>query len=229
MKTNNLSKLCFVVILALSVSFFGGNNVVATLDEGPPLTLSCFNDKTGIVTLIAFDFPCENTGTCKGVKATYYEIDDGETQNYTGPFKLPEGTHTIYFWSVDICDNYEDPKMATYTFDSMPPTVEIAEPDGGIYLMGNKVIDYGKSIYFGGDVKIQINADDGPGVGVKCVFFKYSNNDSGADCDGGDGWTDTFRGVHFGELTIIAKAMDKKGLISEPVSKTIIVYSLGFL
>ena len=102
--------------------------------------------------------------------------------------------------------------MATYTFDSMPTTVKILEPDGGIYVLGNKVLDFGKSIYLGGDVRVRVNADDGPGVGVHCVFFSYSNNDSGFDDNPTDGWSDTFTNAHFDNLTITAQAMDKKGL-----------------
>jgi len=63
-------------------------------DENPPITSICFDRATGIVTLIAVQYPI---GGDIGVKATYYKIDDGTRQTYTEPFFIGEGTHKIDF------------------------------------------------------------------------------------------------------------------------------------
>lgn len=222
MKKKYSKILCFIIgslfvigssplILGFSISY----------EPPTPITISCYYPNNGTVKLIAV-----HMGDV-GIDATYYSIDGGEEQEYVEPFQIPEGTHTIVFYSVDKNGNCETKKTMTYTFDIFPPTIEILEPDRGIYILGNKVLDFGKSIYVGGDVTVRVNADDGPGVGVQCVFFSYSNNDSGFDDNASDGWSDTFTDLYFGNITITARAMDKKGFISDPVSTTITLYSLG--
>jgi len=223
--TKNHSKLYAIFIGALFVLVSSPlNGGFSINDDNPPVTIPCYDQSSGKVTLFAFIFPI---GDDRTIEATYYILNDGDTQVFKEPIQLPQGTTTIEFWSVDNFGNIEDSKYATYTYDTTPPTLEFTEPSGGIYIFGNKIIDFGRSFCIG-KVLISVKADDGPGVGVQCVLFSYGN-DTGFDDDGNDGWTDTYKGVHFGKLTITARAMDKKGLLSEPVSKTITVCSLGFL
>jgi hypothetical protein len=43
-----------------------------------------------------------------GVDKTFYTVDDGAAQDYTGAFSFgEEGTHSIAFWSVDDAGNVE--------------------------------------------------------------------------------------------------------------------------
>lgn len=43
-----------------------------------------------------------------GVKTTYYQVDGGATQTYSGPFNVPAGgLHNVTSWSVDRADNAE--------------------------------------------------------------------------------------------------------------------------
>ncbi|SDJ12653.1 hypothetical protein SAMN05192558_110123 [Actinokineospora alba] len=57
---------------------------------------------TAEVTLTAAD-------ALSGVAATYYRVDDGSSQLYTGPFAFTSGgKHVIDFWSVDTAGNLED-------------------------------------------------------------------------------------------------------------------------
>jgi hypothetical protein len=191
-------------------------------DDVAPVTTACFEPETAQVILIAVDLP-EGKGV--GVDATYYSIDGGEWQEGT-LINLDEGTTTIEFYSVDKNGNEETPKTATYTVDTQPPTVEIIEPTGGIYLLGNKVIDFGSTFAIG---KLPIEAEATDEIGVAGVVFTLSNGDSGSDFDGSDGYTYTFRGMHFGGLTIEAVAYDTSGLASNVDSVDATVFSLGLL
>ena len=45
-----------------------------------------------------------------GVAATYYTLDGGPRQSYTGAFEVSAaGSHTIVYWSVDAAGNSETP------------------------------------------------------------------------------------------------------------------------
>ncbi|MBN2602807.1 MAG: hypothetical protein JXA91_01585 [Candidatus Thermoplasmatota archaeon] len=195
----------------------------------PPVTSIFFDEYSGMVTLIAVSYPLTEGS---GVNATYYKIDGGSQIKYTEPFKLPEGTHTIEYWSIGNNGKIENRKTKTFTYDSIPPTVEITSPKvKGIYIHGNFITQriFGTKTLCIGKVPIEVNADDSDGYGVKTVFFKFSNGDTGYDDNATDGWTYNFNNAHFGELEITVTAMDKKELMSEPYTITINVYSLGIL
>jgi len=143
---------------------------------------------------------------------------------------LDEGTHTIEYWSVDNNDNEESHKTATFTVDTTAPTIEITSPEEGkLYILGNPVMNRilsSKTLCIG-KVPIAADATD-EGSGVRLVIFTLSNGDSGVDNDGAP-YDYTFRGMHFGDLTISAVAMDNNGLTSSADEITITCYSLGLL
>ena len=63
-----------------------------------------------------------------GVDTTYYSVDGGLAQTYTGAFDhSAKGTHTIRFWSVDNAGNAEDKDSAghsiTLKIDDVKPTI----------------------------------------------------------------------------------------------------------
>jgi hypothetical protein len=63
-----------------------------------------------------------------GVDKTYYSIDSGSAQEYSGPFTDSlKGSHTITFWSVDNAGNVEDNTAPghsiTVKIDGIPPTI----------------------------------------------------------------------------------------------------------
>ncbi len=73
------------------------------------------------------------TDDTSGVSATYYTIDGGGQQTYTGsPFTVTgEGTHLITFWSVNLDGNAETPNSDTFKIDSVPPiTILPVTPPG---------------------------------------------------------------------------------------------------
>ncbi len=68
-----------------------------------------------------------------GVAETFYSVDDGPAQEYTGKFiHALKGEHTITFWSVDKAGNVEDKTAPghsiTLKLDGTPPTTTISLP-----------------------------------------------------------------------------------------------------
>jgi len=193
-------------------------------EQVPPVTSLYFDPETAQVTLVAVDYPLDKAS---GVKATYFILDGGDTQTYTGPFTIPEGTHTVEYWSVDNNDNVETHKTATLTVDTTPPTVEIVKPEAGkLYLFGSPIMSrlFSDTTFCIGKVPIEAEADDAGGSGVMMVLFTIDNETAFDDTAP---YTYTYKHMHFGDLTITAVAMDNAGLVSAPAQMTIKVYSLG--
>ena len=59
-----------------------------------------------------------------GVAATYYTLDGGPRQSYTGAFEVSAaGSHTIVYWSVDAAGNSETPHTGFVNLDTQAPSV----------------------------------------------------------------------------------------------------------
>ncbi len=143
-----------------------------------------------------------------------------------------EGTNTFHYWWIDKEGNPETPHTVTLTLDWTPPVVTgFTEPQyGGLYLFGNYIMQ-GKldtTTLCIGKVPVAVTATDA-GSGVRMVLFNFSDGQTAFDDTPGNGFTTTWRGHCFGDLTITARARDGKGLESAPKSITIEVYSLGIL
>jgi hypothetical protein len=225
-----------VIVLLLTFTFFPSINAskiisitnILTPDPEPPITTLYYDEITGYVTLVAINFPLYMEPR---VKATYYIIDDGERQTYEEPFKIPEGTHTVEYWSINTYDMEEFHKSAELMLDTTPPTVKIIEPESGkLYLFGSPIMNrkFSETTICIGQVPVEVDADDKDGYGVSRVFFSYSDGETHYDDNSSDGWSDMYSNMYFGDLTVFVSAMDKKGLVSEPVNTTIKVYSFGF-
>jgi hypothetical protein len=79
-------------------------------------------------------FTLAATDATSGVASTSYRIDGGAVQTYSGAVTVPDGIHTITFWSVDNAGNVEDADSASVMADTVAPTSSIAvspaSPDG---------------------------------------------------------------------------------------------------
>jgi outer membrane protein assembly factor BamB len=62
-----------------------------------------------------------------GVAGTFYKVDGGAVQNYTGAFSLSsDGTHTIEYWSADLAGDVESPQTRIVRIDTTAPVTQIA-------------------------------------------------------------------------------------------------------
>ena len=157
------------------------------------------------------------------------KVDDGEQLSCTDfcvwYFKF-EGKHIIEYWFQDSEGNNELHSILFLLFDITPPEVTITSPEaGGIYFLGRKITNHKDKTVCIGKVPIVADATD-EGSGVSMVFFNIGN-DSGYDSTAP--YEYTYKGTHFGELTISVTAIDKNGIISEPAQITVMVFSLGIL
>jgi hypothetical protein len=118
------------------------------------------------------------------VDATYYTIDDGAAQTYSGAFSYgTEGTHEIAFWSKDNAGNIETAGAPiTLSIDKTAPTTTVINPispDSGWF------VDSGIPVAFQA-------ADSGSGIGAT-----YYTIDGGARQTYGEPFTaDLSTGVH---------------------------------
>jgi hypothetical protein len=193
-------------------------------DELPPVTSLVWDALTSTVSLFAQD---QAGPVVSGVAATYYELDGGSTQTYTGPFTLGEGSHTVRYWSVDNAGNEETPKTSpTLIVDNTAPTCTITAPeDGALYLFGNKIMNriLGTTTLCIGKITIAATASDASGINM--VTFDI-NGDSGYDTSAP--YEYTYNDMHFGSITADATAFDNNGN-SASDSITFNIYSLGIL
>ncbi|MBC7129210.1 MAG: choice-of-anchor J domain-containing protein [Thermoplasmatales archaeon] len=97
-----------------------------------------------------------------GVKATYYRIDGGAWQEYTGPFTYStEGTHTIEYYSIsNACITETPTKMTSFKIDKTSPTAKVIYPNGGEVL--------------GGTITIRWTASDN--IGIAGIDLLYSDD-----------------------------------------------------
>ncbi len=111
---------------AHSVTFFSADNAGNTeaqhylsvgIDTAPPVTTASMNGAT--VTLAASD-------ALSGVASTFYSIDNGAQQTYSGPFTVSGGSgtgHSIAFFSTDNAGNSGTSQTLAVTVPYPAPTL----------------------------------------------------------------------------------------------------------
>ena len=124
-----------------------------------------------------------------GVASTFYSIDGGATQTYTGAFSISsDGVHQVNFWSVDAAGNTEAQRSATVKIDVTIGTLQ--KSLSGIL---------GNLNYYTTPVQVTMTATDTPS-GVANIFYRI---------DGGN--TNTYTapftistdGIHFVEYWMV--------------------------
>ncbi len=112
---------------ALWATGYGGTILTCLPDTAPPTTTatglqaddhSGWRNASQSVTLAASD------GKGSGVAATYYTVDGGPQQTYSGAFAVSgTGRHPVTYWSVDVASNAEIAHTGWVNIDMAAPTV----------------------------------------------------------------------------------------------------------
>lgn len=194
-------------------------------DELPPVTVACYDEATGTVTLFSQD---QAGPVVSGVCNTYYKLNGGaQTEYFAGDIiHLVEGSNTLEFWSVDCAGNIETHHMETYIVDTSDPTISITAPEeGALYLFGNKIMNRilgSETLCIG---KITIEADASDSGGINMVTFEI-DGDSGYDSVAPYAYT--YKQMKFGSVTATVTAHDMSGNTAQDTI-TFTIYSLGLL
>ena len=104
--------------------------------------------------------------TRSGVANTFYTVDGGPTQTYSGPFMINESAiHQLNYWSVDNVGNTEVQKSQTIKIDKEAPATESS-------LSGPA----GNNGYFKGSVQVALSATDNvSGLATNGTSYKIDN------------------------------------------------------
>jgi len=107
------------------------------------------------------------TDARSGVAASYYTVDGGPTQTYSGPFTVDgSGVHQINYWSVDNVGNTEVQKSTEVKIDKEAPTTASS-------LSGT----LGNNDYYKGSVQVTLTASDNlSGVASSATFYTIDNS-----------------------------------------------------
>ncbi|TFF95131.1 hypothetical protein EU546_03835, partial [Candidatus Thorarchaeota archaeon] len=144
------------------IVYFRAVDLAGNVEETKSLTLDI--DKTEPVTTVTLEGESKSgpwfytevnvtlsaTDTHSGVTETFYSFDGVSWTSYTGIFNVTdEGTHTLYFYSVDGAGNAEEPKYTEIKIDWTPP-------ETSVHLEGI----LGELHYYRSDVNVSLSAED---------------------------------------------------------------------
>ena len=119
-------------------------NVTATavVDGTPPVTTSTVLGTAGAgawyrspveVSLRASD-------ALSGVAGTWYRLDGGNLQNYSGTVSLAaEGAHTLEYYSRDEAGNVEAAHTLSFGVDGTPPSIQATSPSDAATATSSRV------------------------------------------------------------------------------------------
>ncbi|MCD1295028.1 hypothetical protein CUJ83_08465 [Methanocella sp. CWC-04] len=106
-------------------------NKVVNVDKRAPVTSVSAPDGDngwyiGPLTLTASDHPGMDGILYSDVASIFYQVDSGAVQRYNGSsltISIPDGTHTLSYWSVDNSGNVESTINTTVKVDTVLPSV----------------------------------------------------------------------------------------------------------
>lgn len=181
-------------------------------DSAPPVTAIAFEPRhqVGSTTYVSSStlFELSASDDASGVKETRYRIDDGPWTTYSAGFTLstlPDGKHTIRYYSVDNAGNTEAEKTLTIVLDKTPPTISEASPTGTI---GSTSVTF--------TVKVEDS-----GSGVKEVRLIVDGVSQGTMSQSGNTYTKTIS-LSEGSHTWVVESVDNVGnTITQNYSLTI--------
>lgn len=173
------------------------HEITVYLDEtAPETTLSIEGDVSEMIVSSRSTIALVASDKSSKVHKTYYNIDDGKNITYTRPISLtslPEGEHTVSYFSEDVIGNKEGEKSFAFYIDKSAPKV-IDE------IIGNTFIANGKE-YYSGKTKLKLVAMDNKS-GVKEIRYAVNNGEFKL-------YTDPFYLAESGSLNIEVLVIDK--------------------
>jgi Bacterial Ig-like domain/Bacterial Ig domain len=131
----------------------------SALNPSPPDGSNGWYVSTPALTLTASD-------STSGVASSSYQIDGGSAQAYSGPVPVPDGQHTVTYWSVDNAGNQETHNTtSTIKVDTVDPTGTLTAPGSGDNVRQT--------------IAVSSNSADGTS-GVESVQFQRSPRNAGS-------------------------------------------------
>lgn len=114
---------------------------VSTLLQADPISPDGTNDYYKTTPTVTLKGETNTTGTVE----TFYKIDNGDYAQYTQPFTMPEGTHTLYYYSkTSVLQELEETKV--FKADTTPPQINIEFPTNDPFYTGDSsILIYGTS------------------------------------------------------------------------------------
>ena len=106
-----------------------------------------------------------------GTASVFYKVDDGPEKKYTTPVMaafLPQGDHTLIFYSKDNVGNTENEQTFKFYVDKTPPVI-VQEILGKSFFAGGKEYSSGRS-------QLKLTTFDNK-AGVKEVFYSLNGNE----------------------------------------------------
>ncbi len=113
-------------------------STLISMDPAAPDGMNGFFKTVPTITLKAETNTSEKT-------EIFYKIDDGDYKTYLAPFTIPEGIHTLYYYS-SAGNLKEELKKMIFKVDTTAPEISIDFPDSTPFYTGDKTINiYGKA------------------------------------------------------------------------------------
>jgi hypothetical protein len=138
------------------------------------------NGSAGWYKATAPTFTLTATDSASGVATRFYQIDGGTTQTYTVAVSIPNGQHTISYWSQDNAGNVESTNTtATIKVDIVNPANALTlttKSGGGSFLSGSTVFYQGSAA---GSFKIQNAVTDADSGAASSTFAALGGTPTG--------------------------------------------------
>lgn len=116
-------------------------------------------------------FRLSKTDNLSGVRSTYYTYDAAGRKVYgsspVSPGYLPDGDHTLYYWSIDNVKNEETRQSFKFYLDKIPPVVTAT-------IIGDQY--KGNYTYVSSRTKINLDATDNK-AGVEQIYYRIDGKE----------------------------------------------------
>lgn len=175
------SALIFTVQKEFVLKYYAVDNVgnacdekeiVILIDGAPPSSLHSFTGETkdeAVSGKAELHITAEDDAT--GVQAIYYQLDGGPETLYRNPLKLaglPEGEHTVVYYSMDELEQKEEEKKVRFFIDNTPPIITSDLLGDSFFSAGNE--------YSSGRTRVKLTAIDNK-AGVKSIHYAINGGE----------------------------------------------------